>query len=290
MYGTIDEFGEISPRRRKLGFQTVAQIRNSSGDRSMSASGQLEKRFAGGTVVSLAYTYTDGRDRINPGCFNVTCTLDVTPLDGTVDDHRLATSTFATGSKVTLGAVWNAPLHTVVGLFYNGYSGAPYTYIIDGDANADGLEIAGFGDDIIYVPKDSTDISLTNPSHWKDLDRLIRGQPCLNAQRGRVMRRNSCRGNWTTLMNARLSKGFGLGHGHTVELIADVFNLLNFLNGDWGVQRVAGSVLGDVQLLRLVAYDPPNQRGLYEVLPVNRKERDFEATRWRMQLGGRYTF
>jgi Carboxypeptidase regulatory-like domain len=290
MYGSIDEFGRATPTRRKLGFQTVAQIRNSHGDQSMSASGQLEKRFASGTVVSLAYTYTDARDRINPGCFNVTCTLDVTPLDGPVDDHRLGTSTFSTGSKVTLGAVWNAPLHFVAGLFYNGYSGAPYTYIIDGDANADGLQIAGFGDDIIYVPKDSADISLSNPGHWADLDRLIRGQPCLNAQRGRVMRRNSCRGNWTTLMNARLSKGFGLGHGHTVDLIADVFNLLNFLNSDWGVQRVASSVLGDVLLLHLVGYDQANQRGVYEVLPVNRKERDFEATRWRMQLGARYTF
>jgi hypothetical protein len=215
MYGSIDEFGNASPLRRKLGFQTVAQIRNSSGDRSMSASGQLEKRFAGGTDVSLAYTYTDARDRMSPGCFNVTCNLDTTPLDGSVDDHRLTTSNFSAGNKVTLGMVWNAPLRFVVGVFYNGYSGGPYSYIVEGDANADGEEIAGLGDDIIYVPKDSADISLLDPAEWADLDRLIRGERCLNAQRGRLMRRNSCRGNWTTLLNARVSKVFGAGHGHT---------------------------------------------------------------------------
>jgi len=91
-------------------------------------------------------------------------------------------------------------------------------------------------------------------------------------------------------MNARLSKGFGLGHAHTVELIADVFNLLNLINDDWGVQRTASSALGDVLLLQLAGYDQANQRGVYSVFPVNRRERDIEATRWRMQLGARYSF
>jgi hypothetical protein len=290
MYGSIDEFGVASPLRRKLGFQTVAQIRNSHGDRAVSASGQLEKRFAGGTDVSLAYTYTDARDRMSPGCFNVTCNLDTTPLDGSIDEHRVTTSNFSTGHKVTLGMVWNAPLRFVVGVFYNGYSGGPYSYIIEGDANADGEEIAGLGDDIIYVPKDSADISLLYPAEWAGLDRLIRRERCLNAQRGRLMRRNSCRGNWTTLLNARVSKVFGAGHGHTVELISDVFNVLNFIDKDWGVQRTAASLLGDVTLLHLAGYDAANQRGVYQVFPVNRRERDIEATRWRMQLGARCTF
>jgi hypothetical protein len=140
------------------------------------------------------------------------------------------------------------------------------------------------------VPKDAGDISLMDASQWPGLDSLIRGQPCLNAQRGRIMRRNSCRQSWTTLLNARVSKVFGAGHGHTVELITDVFNLLNFLDGDWGVQRVAGSLLGDVQVLTLVGYDQAKQRGIYHVIPVDRRARDFEATRWRMQLGARYTF
>ena len=104
------------------------------------------------------------------------------------------------------------------------------------------------------------------------------------------MRRNSCRGSWTTLLNARVSKVFGLGPGHSVELITDVFNVLNLLDGDWGVQRTAASFLGDVTALRLVGYDVANQRGVYAVIPVDRKARDAEATRWRMQLGARYTF
>jgi hypothetical protein len=290
LYGTFDELGNPSPNRIDPAFTTLAQIRNASGDRSISASAQLEKRFARGTDVSLAYTYTDARDRISPDCFNVTCNLDFTPLDGTLDHRTLTTSNFSAAHKVTLGVILNAPLHTVVGVFYNGYSGGPYSYMIDGDANADGLSLIGLGNDMIYVPKDSADITLAFPEEWPVLDSLIRGQRCLSAQRGRVMRRNSCRGSWTTLLNARVSKVFGAGQGHSVELISDVFNVLNLFDRDWGVRRVAASFLGDVTALGLVGYDHANGRGVYTVVPVDRRVRDVEGSRWRMQLGARYTF
>ena len=290
LYGTFDEFGTPTPGRIDPAFGTVAQIRNASGDRSISVSGQLEKRFAGGSQVSLAYSYTDARDRISPDCFTVTCNLYLTPLDGTLDHRTLTTSSFSAAHKVTLGMVLNAPLHLQVGVFYNGFSGGPYSYMIEGDANADGQGLIGLGNDIVYVPRDSTDITLEVPEEWPVLDSLIRGQGCLNSQRGRVMRRNSCRGSWSTLLNARVSKLFAAGGGHSVELITDVFNVFNFLDHDWGVKRAAGSVLGGVTLLHLAGYDQANQRGVYDVVRVDRRALDVEATRWRMQLGVRYTF
>ena len=59
-----------------------------------------------------------------------------------------------------------------------------------------------------------------------------------------------------------------LGHGQSVELIADIFNLPNFLTSDWGIDRV-GTFFGNFPLLQVC---------------------DDEATRWRMQLGARYHF
>jgi hypothetical protein len=291
LYGSFDpDLGVASPNRLDLAFQTVARIRNSSGDRSLSVSGRFEKRFAGGTDLSLAYTYTDARDRISPGCFSVTCNLFFTPLDGTLDSRTLRTSNFSVAHKITFGMVAEAPFRVRVGVFYNGYSGRPYTYMLRGDANADGLEQVQLGNDILYVPKDAGDITLADPGQWPALDRLIGGEKCLRSQRGRIMRRNSCRGHWATLLNARVSKGFGGGGGRSVELITDVFNLLNLFDRDWGVQRTAPSFLGDPEVLELVGYDQANGRGVYRVLPEDRNSRDDEATRWRMQLGARYTF
>jgi hypothetical protein len=42
----------------------VAEIRNSSGDRAFSATAQLHKQFRG-TELSVAYTYTDAKDRMS---------------------------------------------------------------------------------------------------------------------------------------------------------------------------------------------------------------------------------
>jgi len=40
----------------------------------------------------------------------------------------------------------------------------------------------------------------------------------------------------------------------------------------------------------LAGYDPAHHRGIYYTLPIDRRVRDDGATRWRMQLGARYTF
>ena len=59
---------------------------------------------------------------------------------------------------------------------------------------------------------------------------------------------------------------------------------------DWGVQRTVYSVLGSVTMLHLAGYDQANQRGVYDVVRVDRRARDIEGTRWRLQLGARYTY
>ena len=288
LYGTIDENGIATANRLDPNFGVVAELRNSSGDRATSATAQLRKRLAGTSEVSLAYTYTDARDRMSADCFNLTCNLDFTPLDGTLENRRVTTSRFEARNKITLGAVMAMPLRLQLGVFYNGYTGQPYTYLVSGDANAD--ESSSFdGNDIVYVPKNAADITLTDPSKYTLLDRIIEGDPCLRSQRGRIMARNSCRNHWITLLNARLSRQFAVGGARSVEVIADLFNVANLLNSHWGI-RYAGSLAGDVPLLALRGYDQLHERGIYEVLTVDRTERDVDASRWRAQLGARYTF
>ncbi|HEX3234314.1 MAG TPA: TonB-dependent receptor [Gemmatimonadales bacterium] len=281
LYGTIDpSTGEAFPNRRTYAFGPVVQMRNSSGERSVSATLQLQKRFRAGEL-SLAYTYTDARDRISPLGWDLASNVLIAPLDGTLDHRRLGTSFFERVHKVTLGGVVDLPARLRLGVFYNGLSGHPFNYGIEGDPNADGYPF----NDILYVPRDSSDITLADPTEWAALDRYIRSESCLEKQRGRIMRRNSCREYWQTLLNARLSTVLPTTRGQSVELIADLFNVLSFLDRDWGVQRFHS---GD--LLRLVGYDEANGRGIYEMGRIDRKVRDNEATRWRLQLGARYGF
>jgi hypothetical protein len=290
LYGSHDPAtGDGTPNRRSAAFGPVIQVRNSSGDRSYVGTVQFQKRFAGGAELSLGYTYTDSKDRMSAAADIASLNFArVNPLDGTLEQRRLAPSMYSVPHKITLVGAFDLPVRARFSLFYNGFSGAPYAYRVTGDANADGASAFGGPsfNDPIYVPRDAADITLAEPAQWEALDRYIRSRPCLREQRGRILRRNSCRDPWVSVMNARLSKVVPTTRGHSIELIADLFNVLNLLDGDWAVRRA----IPDTRILELVGYDPVNGRGIYVFDTRDPNVRDNEATRWRMQLGARYMF
>jgi hypothetical protein len=149
--------------------------------------------------------------------------------------------------------------------------------------------------DPVYVPKDAGDITLADPADYPKLQRIIQQEPCLQRQRGRLLQRNSCRQPWVSFLNARLTKILPTARGQALELSADVFNLLNMVDGGWGLVRfTAGDVetggLGRVSLLQLVGYDVEHARGVYHVLPPRFRQIDAESSRWRVRLSARYTF
>ena len=296
LYGTIDTFGVATPNRRSVDFGPVIQVRNARGDRAISITAQLQKRFANGTEIGGSYTYGRSRDRLSPSTDNTDGDVDFTALDGTPESRRLATSLWQVPHRLTLLATANLPLDVRLSLFYEGRSGAPFTYGIAGDANAD-----GFGsEDIVYVPRDSrpggdVNLALLDDSgrvvpapaaEYVRLDHYIAGERCLRDQRGRIMRRNSCRNPWVNNTNARLSKLFRTLRGQSLELTLDVFNLLHLLDGDWGSVRAVDGT----GLLQLVGYDAAQSRGVYTLQIPQRRALDFDASRWRMQLGARYVF
>ena len=162
LYGSFDADGTPTPNRLDPAYAGVAEMRNSSGDRAFSGTAQLQKRLRSGAEVTLAYTYTDARDRVSANCFRINCNLDFEALDGTLNDRRLSASNLESRHKITLGAIANLPLRFRLGLFYNGYSGHPYTYTVSGDVNADGLDV----NDAVYLPKNAEDITLADPGQW----------------------------------------------------------------------------------------------------------------------------
>ncbi|MEO7987576.1 MAG: TonB-dependent receptor, partial [Gemmatimonadales bacterium] len=290
LYGSHDPAtGAGTPNRRSAAFGPVIQVRNSSGDRSYVATVQVQKRFARGAELSLGYTYTDSKDRLSAAADIASLNFGrINTLDGTLEQRRLATSMYSVPHKITLVGAFDLPLRVRFSLFYNGFSGAPYTYRITGDANADGATAFGGPsfNDPMYVPRDAADITLAEPGQWETLDGYIRSRPCLREQRGRLLRRNSCRDPWVSIMDARLSKVVPTTPGQSIELIADLFNVLNLLDRDWAVRRA----IPDTRILELVGYDAVNGRGIYVFETRDPNVRDNEATRWRMQLGARYTF
>jgi hypothetical protein len=296
MYGVVDSLGQAKASRRSEAFGPVMQVRNARGNRAFSITAQLQKRFPNGTELGASYTYGRSRDRLSASEDNTDGDFGGTPLDGTLERRRVTTASWEVPHRITLLATTNLPLGFRMSLFYEGLSGGPYTYTIDGDANADGFS----GNDIVYVPADARpggDVTLATRDEeghlvpasrftYQKLDGFIRRERCLRAQRGTLMRRNNCRNPWVNNTNARFSKLFPALHGHTVELSIDVFNLLHLVDSDWG--EVRG--IEQTSLLRLIGHDPVQSRGIYAVQIPRFRVLDVDASRWRMQLGARYSF
>jgi hypothetical protein len=195
------------------------------------------------------------------------------------------------------------PWQARLSLTYSGASGTPFTYVVDGDANADGL---GFQqpNDVVYVPSASApggDIALVeldgegglvpaSPAAYARLDAFIRADRCLRQHRGRLLRRNACRNPWFGTVNARLSKAVPTAAGQSLELTLELYNLLNVLNHEWGQYRVTFSNNPSVPMLRLSGYDTSVGRGIYQLaLPAWNAVQDLES-RWQVEIGARYTF
>jgi hypothetical protein len=287
LYGSFDpETSEPVPARRTLVLGNANQLRNGSGDRSYSITAQLLKRFANGTEWSAAYTYTDAVDRMSTNADFPLDNVGSTPVVGSLERRELQTSLWETAHKITVAGATDLPFGFRLGVIYNAISGPPFTYVVLGDPNADGFDI----NDVPYVPTNAGDITLATPGDYAKLDRLIQDEPCLRAQRGQLPKRNSCRNPWVHDTQARLAKRFQLADRRALEVTADLFNVLNFLDGDWGLirQTVTVGTGNAVALLELVGYDAPNGRGVYQTVPVDR--RVDMGDRWHLQLGATVSF
>ncbi len=288
VYGTINAGTGAATATRVTGtYLDVIRNSNASGDRSTSLTVQLQKRFGQGIEFAASYTYTHVLDIRS-------FTSDITSsnyrfgvLDGTVASPNLRTSFFDRPHKVTMSGTVDAPFDSRFSLTYNGLSGTPFTYVVNGDINADGFS----GNDAVYVPRNATEISGLSAAQFTTLDAFINGEGCLKNNRGRILPRNACRNPWQNFFNARISKVVPTLGGQSVEITADMLNVLNFLNSSWGLIRVTGQN-EETNLIRLTGYDAVNQRGTYALnLPIkNQVTVNSLGSRWVFQLGARYAF
>src|SRR5207247_4938874 len=175
------------------------------------------------------------RDPISGSTLPTRANSSNTPVDGTLADRRRAPSCFQTPQEIAVSATVERAHRVHLSLLYQGASQPAYTYVIDGDANADRLGGGGaLFNDIVYVPRDRSDITLrmadstpAPPAEYARLQNFIAQQPCLEKQRGRIMGRNSCRNGWLGSVNARLGTTVALRGGRYLEITADIFNLPN---------------------------------------------------------------
>jgi hypothetical protein len=314
MYGTVGATSTngalptVTPAKVSTAFGPILRNSSRSGDRSLTVVLQAQKRFAQVLEFTAAYAHTRAEDQLSLRDAQTVSNYGFVPVNGTLEDRALVTSVFSVPDKVTLSGTANLAAGFTFSVIYLGQSGLPYTYVVNGDANGDGVGnlVAPFDrqqNDAVYVPRNPTNIALVrdsgavlvaDPVAAAALDGFISGQSCLQRARGIIMPRNSCRNPWINQLNARAGKTVQLSGRHRAEVTLDVFNLLHLLNDTWGLVRQTGTFAGagteNVPLLKLRGHDGTFDRNLYQLTLPAHDAINVDASRWRLQLGARYSF
>ncbi len=294
LYATPNPAGTALNRLKKVnGVNTVVHHLNKSADKSTLFTAQLQKSFSSGLSFSASYTYSKTEDLMTMTSSIATSNLRFTALDGTLDNRNLRTSAFDVPHKIAISGSVNAPFGIQASMIFTARAGVPYAWTYVSDVNGDG----NAGNDLLYVPRDSSDISLTNGADWSRLNAFISSEKCLQEQRGKIMERNSCRNPWQKFVDVRLAKIVPTLGGQSFQVTADIFNFLNLLNKNWGLARET-STFEEANVLTLSSYDTrgtatqSDDRGKYAVpsaFPAQQRV-NVSSSRWRIQLGGKYIF
>ena len=218
-------------------------LRNTDQGRSTSVTFGLSKPMANGWYGNISVTMTDATEVGSDTSSQAWSSYQfVSRLNPNENIARTATQEIRTQLKASLG--WEhaffGDYKTSVSAFYNGHSGLPYTWIINGDLNGDGIF-----QDPAYIPlvnDPKVSYGTATQAQINAFHAFISNDPYLQARRGSIVERNSSRTPWVNQLDLGLQQelpGFFKTHKSVVRL--DVFNFLNMLNKDWGItEQVPG--------------------------------------------------
>ncbi|MDP3774642.1 MAG: TonB-dependent receptor [Gemmatimonadales bacterium] len=259
------------------------------------------RRLTRGLQFQASYTYSRTEDNASYSCCISSTALFETPTGGNPNDLRgnRSPADFDRPHTLILSGIARLPWGIQLSGIFRGFSGLPYTPRINGDPNGDGIssnDRAYVGTNILYNFDANSDVDSTTQKNNQRtiLEDLIQGNSCLRAALNTVVRRNACRNPWINQLDLRLSKRFQTMRGQSVELVADFFNFLNFLNSEWGrVWTVAGAGGGsNGDLLSVRGFNSAQSRFVYDVNPSfgTKEPSAFRFDQFQAQFGLRYNF
>lgn len=211
----------------------------------------LNKPLSNGWYGNLSYTYTKATEvGSDTGSQAWSSYQYVSRLNPNEEVASTASREIRNSIKASIG--WERAFFgnykTSVTAYYNGHDGLPYTWIVNGDLNGDGIS-----QDPAYVPLiDDANVNYVwgtgssargaTAEEIAAFQAAIDANPYLAARRGQVAGRNGARMPWVNQLDLGIQQelpGFVKKHKSIVRL--DVYNVLNLLNKEWGVTEATGS-------------------------------------------------
>ncbi|MEN1939854.1 carboxypeptidase regulatory-like domain-containing protein [Luteimonas sp. MJ246] len=212
-------------------------IRNTDKGSARQLTLALSKPMVDQWAWTLGYTYTDATEfspatsSQNSSNWNNTMVFNSNQPVG-------YNSRYAIKDRFTAALTWQKALFgdnlTTAGLFYEGRSGRPFSYIYYNDFNGDS---AGTND-LFYVPAGLGDVEWVGGDAMEQsfFDWMASEAPELQRFRGQVAPANAFRSGWTNSFDVRVSQEVPMFfEGHKAEVALDIMNIGNLINKDWGL-------------------------------------------------------
>ena len=289
-----------NPVLKPGGRSQIFAVSNQGRDWAYSLTAGLQRRYFNNFEGSLFYTHTRAYDVQS---FTSSTSFSQLRFGRATGDNlrekEPSRSTFEQRHRIVATAMYTvARTKTDIGLTYFGESGSPYTYIVSGDLNADGLTL----NDPVWVPVTASQMTFNQTTisgvpyspefQARAFDEYIESEPCLRDNRGKILPRNSCTAPFTNSVNVKLRQSFRTMRLQHVTLELDIFNFLNLLNEDWGLQRSPGT--SPITLLTASSYTGGNALTGQPLYTFNPNFRRFFSnnlrSNYQMQLQAKYSF
>lgn len=301
-------------------FLDIMELYNTNEGYQYNLSFQLQRNVVRGVSVNTAYAFGQAKDKNSLSSSQAQSMMRYNPIDNDPNNPKLTTSQWEIKHRFFASVSYSAEFFqnapTTISLFYNGQSGSPFSFIVNGDVNNDGFT----NNDLFYIPKDiyeillvtknnsapSSDVLLTasngdkyvkaSAQNYSDLDVFIQNDDYLGKNRGRISERNAAREKWQQSLDLRITQNipdlWGMGN---FQISVDILNVANLLNSSWGKIESAGSgTYGIVTLQKRINYNGVANTPAYSFSKPSNGSNSVNtisdiASRWRMQLGVRYT-
>ncbi len=210
-------------------------IRNTDKGSAQQLTVSLSKPMVENWGWTVGYTRTDATE-FSPATSSQNSSNWSNTMAFQANDPVAYNSRYAIRDRFTAAVTWQKELFgdnlTQVGMFYEGRSGRPFSYIYYNDFNGDS---AGTND-LFYVPAGPGDVEWVGGAAMEQafFDWMQSSAPELNAFRGQVAPANEFNAGWTNSFDVRVSQEIPMFFGHKAEVALDVMNIGNLINEDWG--------------------------------------------------------
>jgi hypothetical protein len=267
--------------------------------------GQLQKSFTNGFFASIAYTYAKAKSVNDGGSIAQTMWRDRSVQNGPNADELGYANFYQPNrviSYVSYRKEYAKHFASSFGLTFESAPSGNYSYTYRNDLNNDGLS----NNDLMYVPKTSTDIMLvadnsadlrTTAQIWSQLDAFIKQDPYLSQNRGKVVERGAALLPYFNQVNFNFTQDFFVnvkGKRNTLRFTADIINLGNLLSRNWGIYQAYNTN----QPLSYKSIDAATGKPVFSFpyqdntnkIPFTSTYRINTGSLWQAQLGLRYIF